>query len=273
MLVLPIVNRNRILNVEIKLKDAEKIRLGVHFSDAKESEVVVNGKKLSESVYYNSKDLSAILDFVRSNSLTSKKNFLITTREGSESSLYDVYEISQPPKKINDSLDNLYSMTLIDMQKEIPNVKKGKYVSFEKLGFGRYIIDERISKFKEAVDNSNSGEKGRFKLIDEAGVMDLYETIDFLNNFDFTVINSSSISEEELQKVLSSLESIHTRDAKSLRNYYNMALSNKDIYSKISYINKIVNDEPLSLIQSKSQKQKQLIKVNQGSESDCRKVA
>lgn len=262
MLVLPIVNRDRILNVCITLKDAVKIRVGVHFSDSKESEVVVNGKKISESVYGSSKDINALLDFVRSNSLTSKKNFLITTREESESSLYDVYEVAQPPKRINDSLDNLYSMALIDMQKEIPNIKKGKYVSFEKLGFGEYITDERVSKFKEVVDNSSSVDKSIIKLFDEAGVMDLYETLDFFNNFDFTVISSSSISEEEFQKVLNSLENIHTRDAKNLRSYYNMALSNKEIYSRISSINKIVYDKPLSLIQSESQRQKRLIKVN-----------
>lgn len=268
MLVLPIVNRDRILNVCITLKDAVKIRVGVHFSDSKESEVVVNGRKISESVYGNSKDINALLDFVRSNSLTSKKNFLITTREESESSLYDVYEVAQPPKRINDSLDNLYSMALIDMQKEIPNIKKGKYVSFEKLGFGEYITDERVSKFKEVVDNSSSVDKSIIKLFDEAGVMDLYETLDFFNNFDFTVISSSSISEEEFQKVLNSLENIHTRDAKNLRSYYNMALSNKEIYSRISSINKIVYDKPLSLIQSESQRQKILIKVNNCASED-----
>ena len=43
MLILPIVNRNRVLNVEVKLKNAGKIRTGVRFADASESEVIVNG--------------------------------------------------------------------------------------------------------------------------------------------------------------------------------------------------------------------------------------
>ena len=44
MLILPIVNRNRILKIHVTLKNAEKVRRGVNFSDAKESEVIVNGK-------------------------------------------------------------------------------------------------------------------------------------------------------------------------------------------------------------------------------------
>jgi hypothetical protein len=39
-----------------------------------------------------------------------------------------------------------------------------------------------------------------------------------------------------------------------------MAKSNANIYTKISYINKIIYDKPLTLIQSKSQKEKQLVK-------------
>ena len=42
--------------------------------------------------------------------------------------------------------------------------------------------------------------------------------------------------------------------------YYDMAKSNTAIYTKISYVNKIIYDKPLTLIQSKVKRQKQLVK-------------
>ena len=75
-----------------------------------------------------------------------------------------------------------------------------------------------------------------------------------------------------LEDILKSLEQLNTSDARNLRNYYNMALANQNIYAKISYINRLIYDRPLSLIQSKSQKQKQLVKVN-SMESEIKKVA
>ena len=62
--------------------------------------------------------------------------------------------------------------------------------------------------------------------------------------------------------MVESLRKLNTRDSRNLINYYNMALSNRDIYSKLSYVNKIVYNKPFTLIQSKRQKKKQLIKVN-----------
>ena len=36
-------------------------------------------------------------------------------------------------------------------------------------------------------------------------------------------------------------------DQKKLKNYYNMALSNQSIYNKLSYISKLVYNEPLNI--------------------------
>ena len=72
--------------------------------------------------------------------------------------------------------------------------------------------------------------------------------VDFINIFDCTVVSDTSIPEDSLQTVLKGLEAINTKDARSLRNYYNMALSNKEIYansdsshlfSKLYYVKKI----------------------------------
>ena len=82
----------------------------------------------------------------------------------------------------------------------------------------------------------------------------------FIQNFDCTVVTDTTIPESSLQDTLKALEVIRTRDSKHLRNYYNMALENRNIYAKLSYINQIVYNEPLRLIQSKNQRQKQYYK-------------
>ena len=68
MVILPIINKGKIFNVEIKLKDAKKIRTGIKYKDVSESEVLVNGKVLSESKVYNE---DTTLDFIRFNFLHS----------------------------------------------------------------------------------------------------------------------------------------------------------------------------------------------------------
>lgn len=260
MLILPIVNRNRILNVEVKLKTADKIRTGVKFSDAGESDVIVNGQRLSNSSYKDENSDKAALDFIRTNSLRYKRNYLITTREVDSTSLYDVYEVEQPPRKVNDALDNLYVSAITDMRKEIPGNKRGRYLSLEKLGIGDILTDEKIETLSTVVRNaSNSLELGT--LLDKAGVSDLVETVEFLKLFDCTVVEDTTVAEETLQGMVESLRKLNTRESRNLASYYNMALRNRDIYSKLSTINKMVYDKPLTLIQSKRQKQKQLVKA------------
>lgn len=264
MLILPIVNKNRVMNVHIKIKSAEKIRTGVSFSDAKESEIIVNREKFSDSIFSNSKEISAPIEFVRSKSILYPRNYLITTKQEPSSTLYDVYEVAQPPKKVNDSLDKLYSCALTDMRKEVPGNKRGRYVSFAKLGLEDHLTDEKIAKLQKIVKENASEEWP--KLFQKEGIADLKETLDFIDTFECTVISDTTIPEDSLQDVLKSLEVINTRDSRNLKNYYNTAQSNRDIYSKISYINQIIYKKPLSLIKSSKEKQKQLVKVKEESE-------
>ena len=46
-----------------------------------------------------------------------------------------------------------------------------------------------------------------------------------------------------------------------------MAEENRDLYAKMTYVNKLVYGRPLDLIQSKSQKNRQLIKKEENWES------
>lgn len=262
MLILPIVNKNRILNVQITLKNAEKIRKRVSFPDAEESEIIVNGKKLSESIYKNSKEDKAALNFIRFNTLHYPRNYLITTKQERDSQFYDVYEVAPPPKKVSEELDNLYGRVLTDMRKEVPGTNKGRYLSFEKVGLDKNLTDDKIMKLQQIVREERDTTKWP-TLFEMAGVADLTATIHFIQNFDCTVVADTTIPENSLNDTLKALEVIRTRDSKNLRNYYTMAQKNRDIYAKLSYISKLVYNRPLNLIKSNKQKQKQLIKYKE----------
>lgn len=258
------------MNVAIKLKDATKIRHGVHSDNALQSEIIVNREKFSESSFKDSKDVSAAVDFIRSKSLLYPRNFLVTTKEEVNSSLYDVYEVAQPPKKVNDNLDKLYSKAITDMQKEIPGVEnRGRYISFEELGIDKHITNEKIARLQQIVREERDSTVWPEKF-QEAGIADLSDTLDFINNFECTIISDSTIPETSLQDTISALEAINTREFRNLNKYYTRAKSNTDIYTKISYINKLIYDEPLSLINSR-QTQKKLIKKKE--ENDYKKAA
>ncbi len=272
MLVLPIVNKNRIMNVQIRLRNANKIRRGVCFDDAKESEIIVNREKFSESSYKESKEEKAPTDFIRSRSLLYPRNILVTTREENDSTNYDVYEVPQPPKKVNDSLDCLYGKAITDLRKEIPRTtKRGRYVSFEDLGIGECLTDDKIAQLQRIVKDERDTSKWPI-LFEEAGISELPDTIHFLNNFECTLLSDYSIPETSLQDTLKSLEIIHSRDFRNLSRYYQMAKSNSDIYRKMSYVHQLIYSRPLTLIQPSKKSQKILVK-KKNDENEFRQAA
>ena len=65
MLILPIVNKNRILNVQVTLRTAEKVRTGVKLTEVPESDVVVNGRPFSKSYFYDGDNSKTMVDFIR----------------------------------------------------------------------------------------------------------------------------------------------------------------------------------------------------------------
>lgn len=272
MLILPMVNKKKVLTLLLELKDAEKIRTGVHYDDTSESEIIVNKEKFTESTFKDSKSVSAPIDFIRSKSLLHPRNFLVTTkmakvekvstitREVEDTLAYDVYEVGKPPKRVNESLDNLYGKVIKDLQNEIPGTDgRGRYVSFEDLGVDKYLTDEKIARLQKIVREERD-ESLWPKLFEEAGIADLKDTIDFVNNFKCTILDDATIPEESLQDTLSVFSILKTRDYKNLNKYYRIAKSNTEIYTKISYISKIIYDKPLTLIQINEAKHKQLIK-------------
>ena len=260
MLILAIVNKNRVMNVEIKLKNASKIRSRVYSEDVQQSDIIVNREKFSNSSFKESRDEAAPTDFIRSRSILHPRNFLVTTKQENDSNLFDVYEVTQPPKKVNHSLDKLYGKAITDLRCEIPGIKgRGRYVSFEKLGLDKHLSEDKIASLQRIVKDERDSSRWP-QLFKEAGIADLGDTVDFINTFECTVLSDTSIAEDSLQDTIKQLEVINTRDYRNLKNYYKMAKKNTDIYTKISYINNIIYDKPLTLIQTPSQKQRQFIK-------------
>ena len=260
MLILPIVNNKRVMNVEIRLKGAAKIRQGVSYDDANERDIIVNREKFSDSIYHHSKDKTAAIDFIRSKSILYPRSFLVTTRFETDSRVYDVYKVPQPPKKVSAGLDVLYSKSITDMQCEIPGKpSRGRYVSFHDLGIDEDISDEKIEALQRIVKEERDSSTWSQKFA-AAGVSLLPETAEFLDHFECTILSDTTIPEESLQDTLKALSNINTRDYRNLKKYYSMAQSNADVYTKVSYISKIVYNKPLSLTRSKESKQKQYVK-------------
>lgn len=258
MLILPIANKERILYVGVQLRNAKKIKTNVFSEEARESEIIVNRERFSNSIFKNSREENAPTDFIRAKSILYPRNFLVTTKTKTDSKKYDVYEVGQPPRKVNACLDKLYGKAITDLRKEIPGVKnRGRYVSLEKLGMDEYLTEEKIEKLQRIVAEERDQSKWP-KMFEKEGISDIGNTLDFINNFEWTVVSDTTIPEKSMQDVLKSLSIVNTKDYRQLNKYYVMAKRNADIYKKISRINRIMYDEPLTLIQS--ERQKQLVK-------------
>ncbi len=258
MLILPIANNKRVMSVQVSLSGAEKIRENVRFEDAEESDIIVNREKFSDSSFRLSKEHNAPIDFVRSRSILHPRSYLVTTKERSDSNKYDVYAVSKPPYKVDDSLDSLYSAALTDMRKEIPGRNKGKYISLKKMGIGRNLDNEKMAEVQRIVKNYDKREWP--KLFEERGIAYIGETINFINNFDYTILSDTVIPENSLQEVLNGFSIIKTRDYKNLNNYYDMAISNAEVFTRLSYLNELINERPLAIVDTKRSKNKQKIK-------------
>ena len=156
-------------------------------------------------------------------------------------------------------MDNLYGKAILDLKNEIPEVpNRGRYVSFDDLGISQELTNEKISRLQHIVKEERDSSKWP-KLFQEAGIMDLDDTIHFLRQFDCRVLADFTMAEDSLQDTLNSLKAINTRDYRNLKKYYEMAKGNADTYTKLSYIHKVLYNKPFALIRAKSDA-KQLVK-------------
>ena len=272
MLILPIVNKNRILNVQVTLRTAEKVRTGVKLTEVPESDVVVNGRPFSKSYFYDGDNSKTMVDFIRTNLNSQSRCFFVTTKAVPNTDVCDMYGIELPPNKVDVVFDNLYTKVLLDMQKETPGVLKSKYLALEKVGFDSVFSDENVSKLRQIVANVYD-QRYWMGMFQDEGLVPMLQIINLMNIFDFTVVSEASIREETITDMLESLDRINSKDTKSLRNYYNMALANRDIYGKMSYVSKMVYDRTFNLIQSSSQRKQSGVRLVKVEERELSQVA
>lgn len=266
MLIMPILNKTKsgttkIYNVKVSLKTASKVKKSTILKGVEESDIIVNGSSFKNSIY-NTKNLenNVIVNFIRNHNYnTSKNNFLVTTRNNSNNPNYDLYNVLIPPRKVTIGLDNLYGKVIIDMQKEIPNIKKGRYISLRDLGVDFHISMDNIEKLKYVVKEAKN-EKDLDYLLISNNIKNMQTTIDFIKIFDFTIINESTVYESQITDILGSFSEMSTELSKSLEKYYKIAKDNKEVYKKISMVNQILNGKPINLIQNNN-KTKKLVKI------------
>ena len=62
-------------------------------------------------------------------------------------------------------MDNLYANVVTDMRKQIPNVKRGRYISFEKLGMNQYLTEDKINTLQQIVKTEQVQDKRNIQLM------------------------------------------------------------------------------------------------------------
>ena len=252
MIILPICNRERVLNVEVELKKARKVARKIKDFNIKPCDVVVNGYKFSDSHFSDSVSTpKSIMNFIRTNAKTGRSSILISTKE--EDGVYDIYELEGVSDKVSDGVDNLIGTLILALKNE-SSTQKGRYLDLEKIELFDEITLDRIRELEFL--NKNMDKVNISKYIEEHDLRCLFRLLQSMDDFSFTVIKSSLISEEDFNKTIKFLEPTNSRDYINLKNYLELAKDNQREYSKISYINKVINNKPLKLIHSSHEKVK-----------------
>ena len=110
MLILPVINKGKIFNAELKLVHCQKLDENISntFDNANESDVIINGKSLRDSNW----DKKDIMSFVKGNSLNQPRDFYVNTKNEQfnekrydiignrlqEKDTYETYKIANPYK-------------------------------------------------------------------------------------------------------------------------------------------------------------------------------
>ncbi|MBQ6538975.1 MAG: hypothetical protein IJL76_01710 [Bacilli bacterium] len=267
MLILPILNKDKIFNAELTLKIASlENNATLLFEKVGESDVMVNSKKLSESKL----DKNNVVEFIRFNSINYPRDFFVNTRNKqfdkkkfdeignrvSSENTFETYRIKPIPSRVNIYLDKLLNNLIIDMMNKVPNKdNNGRYVSLKRLGFDEFVNDEKIERLRSIISSVSDPSKLP-SLFRSAGVEDLVDLVTFFDVFEAIVVPNSTIQEEDLKKMINKYEKIHSKDFKSLNNYYRIAKENSEIYAKINVVSKLIYDRPFRLVQSEKQRQK-----------------
>lgn len=251
MLIMPIINGKKIYNVKISLKYVYEDHNFDAFEKRYESDIVVNGHSYNQSNYnVENAPLNNTVDFIRNNSLFMNASYLVTSRRNTQGKMY-TYRIATPPMRVTDGLDTLYSSAIQNLKKTIPGREKDRNISLKKLGVTSHITDENLSILRRITQFGYiRNEESEF--LNDTRINQLYQTLNFLNMFECTIIEEATIDENNLKSILLSFNGIETKEFKLLRDYYAMAQENSEEYVKMDYLSRIMTGEPLHWIKRES---------------------
>ena len=264
MLILPVINKGKIFNAELKLVHCTKLENNTAnlFDNAQESDIIINGKSLKASNW----DKKDIMGFVKGNSINQPRDFYINTKNEqfnekrydvignrlSEKDTFESYKIANPYKLTSFNFDKLYNVMLLDIINRVPNKdSNGRYVSLKDLGFDEVVNDQSIEQL-ENITNSVRDTSKWDPLFREYKIEDLVKYIDFFNLFEATVVPNSTISSEEVEDLVDKLKPIRTRDFKDLNKYYKIAKENTEIYKNLNKASNLLYGKPFRFVQTKS---------------------
>ena len=279
MLILPVINKGKIFNAELKLVHCTKLDKNTAnlFDNAHESDVVINGKSLKDSNW----DKKDIMNFIKGNSINQPRDFYVNTKNEqfnekrydiignrlSEKETFESYKIANPYKLRSFNFDKLYNVMLLDIINKVPNKQNnGRYVSLKELGFDEVVNDQSVEQL-ENITNSVRDTSKWDPLFREYKIEDLVKYIDFFNLFEATVIPHSTILSEEVEDVVEKLSVIKSRDYKNLNKYYKIAKENTEIYKNLNKASNLLYGKPFRFVQSEKQRAKRMeLKRNQESD-------
>ncbi len=242
MIIMPILDKDKIYNVEIKLKDYfEDQNLGV-FEKHYESDLIVNGQNYNDSSY-NAKNanLNSLVNFIRNNTIYMRSSYVLTSRRNEQGKMY-TYRIPAPPRKVTEGLDCLYGNIIQDMKKSIPQNEKGRILSLKKLGVTDHIMEKDLKLVRKSTESSYITDKNDPRLKEKELYL-LFATIEFLDLFDCTVLEDSTMDLKEFQSIQKAFLEFNSEEGRKINKYYHTALENANEYRKIQFLSKIMTGE------------------------------
>ena len=252
MLVIPVYNEKEkyLINWRLSLKDVTVVDKNniknEYLNKMEESDLLVNTIPYSESIYNESRDINAPLEFIRSKSLLHRRKFLVKTK-CTNTNEYKIYELNYPPKHINESLDSLYSLALNDLRfEDIEKENKGKYIYLKSIGIDKYLKDEDLAKLQRIIKEENP--INWYNCLNRENISYLVDIIEFFKIFDFEILYDTRVSLKSMREVLNSFGTIKNGHYNNLNKFCGdsaLSKSNYDILMRLSYVSKLLYEKSL----------------------------
>ena len=243
MLIIPIKKQKtgEIYNLQISLKNIKKFE-----KLSNQSEINISGKTVSTTI-----DNKNMIELIRHYSKKIyNKVYLVSTKTSSTNNKHTTFEIPTPTEYINDELDELYIKVLLDILKnEHPN-ETGRILDLSKLNIFSDIDENQIQIIKEIATGVEVSKIK--KVLENYGISHVYESCEFLTQFEFTQLDSA-INERDYLKTIEFLSSIKKINQET-KKYSEAVENNTKVLKKINQINKIITGSTLNVIKKEEEK-------------------